>query len=51
MLARLRHDFVARNTKADIEPGQLQVVADQVADVRIIFENKDILFQWVRAFA
>ena len=37
MLARLRQDFVARNAKAYIEPGQLQMVANQVANVRVVF--------------
>jgi hypothetical protein len=37
ILARLGQNFVARNTKTHIEPGHLQVVADQIANVRIVF--------------
>ena len=44
ILARQRNDLVACNTDADIESGQLQVVADQIAYVRIIFEDKNVLF-------
>lgn len=51
LLACLGQHFVARNTKAHIEPSRLQVVADQVADVRIVFKNKDILLQWGEVFA
>ena len=51
MLARLGQHFVTRNTKAHIEPSRLQVVADQIADVRVVFENKDGLLQWIRVFA
>jgi hypothetical protein len=45
LLARLRQHVVAGNTKADIEPGGLQVMADQVGDVGIVFKNNDVLFQ------
>jgi hypothetical protein len=51
MLARQRQHFVSRNTDAHVEPGQLQVVAYQIADVRVIFENKNVLLQWDRLFA
>jgi hypothetical protein len=44
ILARQRHGLVARNTDADIESGQLQVVADQITYVRIVFEHNDVLF-------
>ena len=47
ILARLGQHFITGNTKTHIEPGHLQVVADQIANVRIVFENKDILFQWL----
>src|ERR1700731_2425132 len=39
MLARQRQYFVAGNADAHIEPGQLQMMAYQVADVRIVFKN------------
>jgi len=37
MLARLGQNFVARNAKAYIEPRQLQMMANQVANVRVVF--------------
>src|SRR5882724_5661439 len=43
MLACQRQDFIARNAKEHVEPSQLQVVADQVADVRVVFEDNDVL--------
>jgi len=45
LLARLRQHVVAGNTKADIEPGCLQMMADQVGDVGIVFKNNNVLFQ------
>src|SRR6476646_5989400 len=44
MLARQRHDLVACNTDTDIESGQLQVVADQITYVRIVFKHNNVLF-------
>jgi hypothetical protein len=43
MLARQWQNVIAGSAKADIESAELQVVADQVADVRVIFEDNDIL--------
>ena len=43
MLARQRQYFIARNADAHVEPGQLQVVADQIADVRVVFEDNNVL--------
>jgi hypothetical protein len=48
ILARQRHDLIACNTDADIESGQLQVVADQIAYVRIVFEHNNVLFHQLR---
>src|SRR5438309_1635728 len=45
LLARLRQHFVPGNAKAHVEPGRLQVMAHQIADIRIVFKNKDVLFQ------
>jgi hypothetical protein len=46
LLARLRQHVVAGNAKAHVKSGCLQVVADQIANVRIVFKNNDVLFQW-----
>ena len=45
LLARLRQYFVAGDAKPHGESGSLQVMADQVADVGIVFKNNDVLFQ------
>ena len=45
LLASLRQHVVAGNTKADIESGRLQMMADQVGDVGIVFKNNNVLFQ------
>jgi hypothetical protein len=45
MLARQGQHFVARSAKAHDESSQFQVVADQVADIRVVFKNNDVLFQ------
>ncbi len=49
LLARLGQNFVTRSTKAHVESGRLQVVADQVANVQIVFKNNNVLFQWVQS--
>ena len=46
LLTRLGQYFVTRNTKAHTKPSRLQVVADQVANVRVVFKNNDVLLQW-----
>jgi hypothetical protein len=43
LLPRQRQNLVTGSANAYIEPSQLQVMADQVADVRVIFENDDVL--------
>ena len=45
LLARLRQHFVAGKAKAHVESSRLQVMANQIADVRIVFKNNDVLFQ------
>ena len=45
LLTRLWQHVIAGSTKADIESGSLQVMANKVADVRIVFKNNDVLFQ------
>src|SRR4029077_20573983 len=46
LLARLRQHIIAGRAKTDVESGQLQMVADQVGDVRIVFEDNDVLLHW-----
>ena len=45
LLARLWQHFVPGDAEAYVESGRLQVMADQIANVRIVFKNNDVLFQ------
>ena len=45
LLACLWQHFVPGSAESHVESGCLQVMADQIADVRIVFKNNDVLFQ------
>ena len=46
VFARQRQDVVAGSANPDIESGELQMMADQVGNVRIIFEDNNVLLHW-----